>query len=68
MDRIGDDIAPVRASYWSGRLTPVQQQQPGSAGDVGRDHARGHGAAATPLYGGLKERGFPDPANPPLRP
>jgi hypothetical protein len=57
VDRIGDDIAPVRASDWSGRLTPVQQQLLGGAGDVGGDHARGRDAAATPLYGWLKERG-----------
>jgi len=67
MDRIRDDIAPVRASGWLGLLTAVQQQL-GGAGDVGGDHARRHDAAATPLYGWLKERGLLDPANPPLRP
>jgi ectoine hydroxylase-related dioxygenase (phytanoyl-CoA dioxygenase family) len=75
-----DDIAPIRASGWFGRLTPVQQQLLGGAEDLpfvsradrlrspGGDHAWGHDPAATPLYGWLKERGFLDPANPPLQP
>jgi hypothetical protein len=65
---IRDDITPIRASGWPARLTPVQRQLPGGAGDPGGDHAWGHHPAATPLYGWLKERGFLDPANPPLRP
>jgi ectoine hydroxylase len=40
----------------------------GVAEDVGGDHAWGHDPATTPLYGWLKEQGFLDPANPPLRP
>jgi ectoine hydroxylase len=68
---IRDDIALMRAGGWSGRLTPVQQQLLGveaseKAGDG--DHAWGHYPDRTPLYGWLKERGFLDPANPPLRP
>jgi ectoine hydroxylase len=65
---IRDDIAPIRASDWFGRLTPVQQQLLGGAEDLGGDHAWGHDPATTPLYGWLKERGFLTPANPPLQP
>jgi hypothetical protein len=65
---IRDDIAPIRASGWFGRLTPVQQQLLGGAEDAGGDHAWGHDPEDTPLYGWLKERGLHDPANPPLRP
>jgi hypothetical protein len=36
--------------------------------DTGGDHAWGHDPASTPLYGWLKERGFLDQGNPPLRP
>jgi ectoine hydroxylase len=36
---IRDDITPMRASDWFGRLTPVQQQLPGGAEDLGGDHA-----------------------------
>jgi hypothetical protein len=65
---IRDELAPIRASDWPGRLTPVQQQLLGGAGDPGEDHAWGHDPATTPLYGWLKERGFLDPGNPPLKP
>jgi ectoine hydroxylase len=65
---IRDELAPVRGSDWLGRLTPVQQQLLGSSGDPGGDHAWGHDPATTPLYGWLKDRGFLDPANPPLKP
>jgi ectoine hydroxylase len=65
---IRDDIASMRASDWFGRLTPVQQQLLGGAGHAGGDHAWGHDPATSPLYGWLNERGFLDPANPPLRP
>ncbi len=64
---IRDDIAPMRASDWPGRLTPVQQLL-GGAEDLGGDHAWGHDPATTPLYGWPKEPGFLTPANPPLRP
>ena len=46
----------------------MQQQLLGGAGQGGGDHAWGHDPATTPLYGWLRERGFLDPANPPLRP
>jgi len=36
---IRDVIAPMRASDWLGRLTPVQQQLLGGAEDLGGDHA-----------------------------
>jgi ectoine hydroxylase-related dioxygenase (phytanoyl-CoA dioxygenase family) len=65
---IRDDIAPLRASGWLDRLTPVRQQLLGWARDTAGDHAWGHDPATTPLYGWLKERGFLDPSNPPLRP
>jgi hypothetical protein len=65
---IRDEFAPVRASDWFSRLTPVQQQLLGGAEDLGGDHAWGHDPATTPLYGWLKERGFLTPANPPLQP
>jgi ectoine hydroxylase len=65
---IRDDIAPMQASDWFGRLTPIQQQLLGGAEDLGGDHAWGHDPATTPLYGWLKERGFLTPANPPLKP
>ena len=65
---IRDDLAPLRASDWFARLTPVQQQLLGGAEGRGGDHAWGHDPATTPLYGWLQERGFLDPANPPLRP
>jgi ectoine hydroxylase len=65
---IRDELAPVRGSDWLGRLTPVQQQLLGGTGDPGGDHAWGHDPATTPLYGWLKDRGFLDPANPPLKP
>jgi len=65
---IRDELAPVRASDWLGRLTPVQQQLLGAAEDPGGDHAWGHDPATTPLYGWLKERGFLDPEHPPLKP
>lgn len=65
---IRDDIAPIRASDWFGRLNPVQQQLLGGADDPSGDHAWGHDPAATPLYGWLKAQGFLDPVNPPLRP
>ena len=45
-----DDIAPIRASDWPGRLTPVQQQLVGLVADPGGDHAWGHYPQATPLY------------------
>jgi len=65
---IRDEFAPIRASGWFGRLTPVQQQLLGGAEDLGGDHAWGHDPATTPLYGWLKERGFLTPANPSLQP
>jgi ectoine hydroxylase-related dioxygenase (phytanoyl-CoA dioxygenase family) len=65
---IRDDVAPMRASDWFTRLTLVQQQLLGGAENPGGDHAWGHDPATTPLYGWLKERGFLDPAKPPLRP
>lgn len=65
---IRDDVASTRASDWFARLTPVQRQLLGDAEDRGGDHAWGHDPATTPLYGWLKEHGFLDPANPPLRP
>ena len=65
---IRDDIAPIRASDWPGRLTPVQQQLLGGTEDLGGEHAWGHYPEDTPLYGWLKERGLLDPANPPLKP
>jgi ectoine hydroxylase len=65
---IRDDISSMRASGWFRRLTPVQQQLLGGAADSGGDHAWGHYPAATPLHGWLKQRGFLDPANPPLKP
>jgi hypothetical protein len=34
---IRDDIAPIRASDWLSRLTPVQQQLLGGAEDLGGD-------------------------------
>jgi len=65
---IRDELAPIRAGDWLGRLTPVQQQLLGGTEDLGGDHAWGHDPATTPLYGWLKERGLLDPANPPLKP
>lgn len=65
---IGDELAPIRASDWLGRLPAVQQQLLGGAEDLGGDHAWGHDPATTPLYGWLKHRGFLTPANPPLQP
>jgi len=65
---IRDGLAPIRASDWSGRLTPVQQQLLGGAEDPGGDHAWGHDPATTPLYGWLNERGLLTPAHPPLQP
>jgi ectoine hydroxylase len=65
---IRDDTASARGSDWFARLTPVQRQLLGGAENVSGDHAWGHYPATTPLYGWLKERGFLDPANPPLRP
>src|SRR6266705_496186 len=65
---IRDEFAPIRASDWSGRLTPVQQQLLGGAEELGGDHAWGHDPATTPLHGWLKERGFLTPAHPPLQP
>jgi ectoine hydroxylase len=65
---IRDDIARLWAGDRLGQLTPVQQQLLGGPEDPGGDHAWGHDPATTPLYGWLKERGFLDPANPPLRP
>jgi hypothetical protein len=50
------------------QLSPVQQQLIGVLPDTGGDHVWGHDPAATPLYSLLKEQGFLDPANPPLRP
>jgi hypothetical protein len=65
---IRDDIAPIRASGWLARLSPVQQQLLGGIQDPSGDHAWGHDPATTPLYGWLKERGLLNPAHPPLRP
>jgi ectoine hydroxylase len=44
---IRDDIAPMRASDWPGRLTPVQQQLLGGAEVLDGDHAWGHDPATT---------------------
>jgi ectoine hydroxylase len=65
---IRDGIAPLRASEWFGRLTPVQQQLLGGVEDGNGDHAWGHYPADTPLYGWLRRRGLLDSANPPLKP
>lgn len=48
----------------SGGRPPSSGKLLGDAGDPGGDHDQ----ATTPLYGWLKERGFLDLANPPLRP
>jgi ectoine hydroxylase len=56
----------VKLAYW---LSDVSQPQLlGGTEDAGGDHAWGHDPATTPLHGWLNERGFLDPANPPLRP
>jgi ectoine hydroxylase len=65
---IRDDIAPLRASDWFGQLNPVQQQLLGGIEGGNGDHAWGHYPEHTPLYAWLNERGFLDPANPPLKP
>jgi hypothetical protein len=49
-------------------LSPVQRQLLGGLQPGDGDHAWGHFAATTPLYGWLKERDLLDPAYPPLRP
>ena len=65
---IRDDIAPPRASDWFGQVNPVQQQLLGGIEGGNGDHAWGHCPEHTPLYAWLNERGFLDPANPPLKP
>lgn len=65
---IRDDITPIRASGLLAQLSPIQQQLLGILPDTGGHHVWGHDPAATLLYSLLKEQGFLDPANPPLRP
>jgi ectoine hydroxylase len=64
---IRDDIASLHASEPFTRLSPVQRQLLGGAGDGSGDHAWGHYPQTTPLYGWLRERGLFDHSNPPLR-
>ncbi len=49
-------------------FSPVQRQLLGLLGETEGDHAWGHYPERTPLYGALKEAGYLDPANPPLKP
>jgi hypothetical protein len=46
----------------------VQRQLLGGIKDTDGDHMWGHYPETTPLYGWLKEHGFLDPSNPPLKP
>lgn len=64
---IRDEVASLHASEMFARLSPVQRQLLGGAGDGTGDHAWGHYPDTTPLYGWLAERGLFDYSNPPLR-
>jgi ectoine hydroxylase-related dioxygenase (phytanoyl-CoA dioxygenase family) len=66
-----DENDGIWAADWADEFTPVQRQLLGGlfGGRPGDgDHAWGHYPQTTPLHGWLKERGFLDPANPPLKP
>jgi ectoine hydroxylase len=64
---IRDEVAPLHASEAFARLSPVQRQLLGGAGDGTGDHAWGHDPQTTPLYRWLGEQGLFDSASPPLR-
>jgi ectoine hydroxylase len=69
---IRDDVRALHASPQFEQLSPVRRQLLGGIGASGDgradgDHRWGHCPKTTPLYSFLSERGWLDPANPPLR-
>ena len=65
---IRDENDGIWSSDWADQLNPVQRQLHGGIKDTDGDHMWGHYPETTPLYGWLKEHGFLDPSNPPLKP
>jgi ectoine hydroxylase-related dioxygenase (phytanoyl-CoA dioxygenase family) len=65
---IRDENDGIWTSDWADQLNPVQRQLLGGLKDTDGDHMWGHYPDQVPLYGWLKERGFLDPASPPLKP
>jgi ectoine hydroxylase-related dioxygenase (phytanoyl-CoA dioxygenase family) len=65
---IRDENDGIWSSDWADQLNPVQRQLLGGIKDTDGDHMWGHYPETTPLYGWLKEHGFLDPSNPPLKP
>ena len=65
---IRDENDAIWNAGWADQVTPVQRQLLGGLKDTDGDHQWGHYPESTPLYGWLKERGYLDPSNPPLKP
>jgi hypothetical protein len=65
---IRDENDGIWTSDWADQLNPVRRQLLGGLKDTDGDHMWGHYPNQVPLHGWLKERGYLDPANPPLKP